>query len=67
MTPLGAGIGAVFSHILVIGRAEQMAAGRFTSKGPRVQNSLKHLGTEAGGSAPRHLPQLQRVCTGECG
>lgn len=59
--------GAVFSHVLAIGRAKQRAPGRFTSKHPCLQNSLNHLGAEAGGSVPRHLPQLQQDCPGECG
>lgn len=44
-----------------------MAPGRLTSMGPCVQNSFKGSGAEAGGSAPRHLPQLQRDCTDEDG
>lgn len=67
LTPPCAGRGAVFSHVLAIGRVEQMAPGRFTSKDPCVQNSLNHLGAEAGGSVRRHLPQLQQDSPGECG
>lgn len=67
LTPLCAGRGDVFSHVLAIGREGKMVPGRFTSKDPCVQNSLKHLGAEAGGSVPRHLPQLQQDCTDECG